>query len=307
MAEGVPVDPPLKAHFPFLSLWAWDPPATPTLSLPFSSGSAGTSRLPPLLILGCFSELITLSTLLPLKNSANYKNPVALDICGRADNGSCVWNGSLTRFSDVLVHGGRWADKRASLPTSLSSPYPLFWSSFLSSSFPFSVCVSHFFLCQPTPMPVLVNSHCFRQKAKKPSLAFQKKHRSVPMTMSWQIPFGELLGRNAKMSRACGLPRRLTSWLGRLPGTLMAGGWWAPEQMWVWDCPGRPSQNSPLPARGTASSWLPHAWHCPPLSPDASGGSWSVCCCRFAKEKSSRMRNISSRIYQHFSPTFIGF
>lgn len=90
MAEGVPVDPPLKAHFPFLSLWAWDPPATPTLSLPFSSGSAGTSRLPPLLILGCFSELITLSTLLPLKNSANYKNPVALDICGRADNGSRV-------------------------------------------------------------------------------------------------------------------------------------------------------------------------------------------------------------------------
>lgn len=131
--------PSFEGPLSILSLRAWDPPATPALSLPFSSGSAGTSRLPPLLILGCFSELITLSTLLPLKNSAKYKNPVALYICGRADNGS------LTRFSDVLVPGGQWADKRASLPASHSSPYPLFWSSFLSSSFPFSVCVSLIF------------------------------------------------------------------------------------------------------------------------------------------------------------------
>lgn len=83
------------------------PPAASTLSLPFSPGSAGTVWPLPRLILGCFSELITLSPLFPLKSSVNYKNPAALHIWSRVDNGSSVSNESQTRFSTRLDPGRR--------------------------------------------------------------------------------------------------------------------------------------------------------------------------------------------------------
>lgn len=62
-----------------LYLGAWGLLVASTLFFPASSGLAGRSTPPPR-ILGCFSELMTPSILLPLKNSVNYKISVALEV-----------------------------------------------------------------------------------------------------------------------------------------------------------------------------------------------------------------------------------
>lgn len=155
MSERVPVNPPLEPHFPFLSLSlkARDPllhPHFPSSVLLAQQVRPGPCPSNP----GCCSELITLSPQLPLKNSVNYKNPVALDIWSRVDNGSSASNESQTRFVDWLVPGG-WLAKGFSSPNPLSS-----W--ILSSGLPLSIlpllyvfASLSFISLSAIPMPVL--------------------------------------------------------------------------------------------------------------------------------------------------------
>ena len=84
-------------------------PAASTLSLPFSPGSAGTVWPLPRLILGCFSELITLSPLLPLKSSVNYKNPPLLYISGGGWIMETVFQMKAEQdFQPGLIRGSGW-------------------------------------------------------------------------------------------------------------------------------------------------------------------------------------------------------
>lgn len=73
-ATVLPANPPMKPRLPFLSF----PLRASTLLHPHSSSpfvwlSRSSPMAPALLSLGCFSELIILSSLHPLKNPVNYK------------------------------------------------------------------------------------------------------------------------------------------------------------------------------------------------------------------------------------------
>lgn len=152
-------NPPLKPHFPFLSSsWSGILLLHPHFPSPFLLAQPSCPA-PTLLILGCSSELIILSTLLPLKNSVNYKNSVALDIWSRVDNGSSVSNESHTRFS-VMFDPGGWLVKG---PLSSLSPPILFLFLFLFFNLLCSVlphllslfCDSLIYSSQSIAMPAL--------------------------------------------------------------------------------------------------------------------------------------------------------
>lgn len=153
-----------------------------TLSLPASSGSAG-SWAPPLLILGCFSELMTpsTSTLLPRKNSVNCKIPGTLDIW-RVITGAVFQVKAKLDFQTCLIPG--LAGKRASPLPSRNAFSFVFFPCLVLPPLPSLFPPLSFVSSAANTHACFVNSHHFRQKERKASSAFQKKPRSFPMTMS---------------------------------------------------------------------------------------------------------------------------